>query len=87
MVELLEEMEGQLCLAEIRGEWMGGCHDGGLLLLDQPWVVDDCENGEATVLVLFWFECLVGRHKVWVQDCDRWRLRLGEWFQFEEMGR
>jgi hypothetical protein len=43
---------------------MGGCHDGGLLLLDQPWVVDDCENGEATVLVLFWFECLVGRHKV-----------------------
>lgn len=45
MVELLEKMEGQLCLAEIRGEWMGGCHDGGLLLLDQPWVVDDCENG------------------------------------------
>jgi len=50
-------------------------------------LVDDCENGEATVLVLFWFDCLVGRHKVWVQDCDRWRLRLGEWFQFEEMGR
>lgn len=87
MVELLEKMEGQLCLAENRGEWMVGCHDEGLLLLDQPWVVDDWENGEATVLVLFWFECLVGRHKVWVQDCDRWRLRLGEWFQFEEMGR
>ena len=78
MVELLEEMEGQLCLAEIRGEWMGGCHDGGLLLLDQPWVVDDCENGQATVLVLFWFECLVGRHMVWVQDCGGCRTAVGE---------
>lgn len=86
MVELLEEMEGQLCLAEIRGEWMGGCHDGGLLLLDQPWWLMIVKMERQLCWCCFGLSVWLGDTR-WVQDCDRWRLRLGEWFQFEEMGR